>query len=469
MWTLDEVLTGSGGSLQGHSERQKTLDGFSIDTRTLAPKALFIALSGPHFDGHDYVEEAFRKKGIGALVSRAAFAERKARWRPLLKTFSFILVVDPLAALQALAAWHRLRFTLPLIGITGSNGKTTTKEMCASILEQRGPALKTEGNLNNHIGLPLTLLGLEKRHTAATIEMGINNKGEMKALCDIAKPTLGLISNIGAAHLEGLGDLEGVAKEKTVLFEAVKKTGTAVINRDDPFLKACENRFPKHWTFGLDPGADLCAEDLVDSPAGIQFKIRRRRTGDASRRITLPLPGRHQVLNALGASAVASALGWALEEIQAGLERFRPPAQRMEIIKRQGLTLLFDVYNANPDSMKAALKVLAAYPPDRGERIAVLGEMLELGPNTKSAHLDMGRTLAELGIDRLIAVGPSAEATAEGARQSGMPEQALSSHPDLRSAATALRPFLKKGVTLLLKGSRGMRMEKLMEALPDVL
>ncbi len=469
MWIIEEVLLGSGGTLQGNLNFNRALGGFSIDTRTIAPKELFIALSGPRFDGHDYVENAFRKKAIGALVSRAAFRQREHQWGPLRERFSFILVDEPLAALQKLAGWHRARFTLPLIGITGSNGKTTTKEMTATILEQRGPVLKNEGNFNNHIGLPLTLLNLERSHQAAVVEMGINQKGEMKLLCDIAKPTVGLITNIGAAHLEGLSNLEGVAKEKTVLFKSLGTNGSAAINRDDRFLKPWTTRVKNPWTFGFDPKADLCAEARVEDGIRAQFTLQRKRPKKESTVIKLPIPGRHQMSNALGAATVATSLGFDLDEIREGLTHFSPPKQRMEIIKRQGLTLIFDAYNANPDSMKAALKLLARYPKHQGPRIAVLGEMLELGGTTHAAHLELGRTLAELGIDRLIAVGPSADATVEGARTGGLSEKALSSQPDLSAAAAELKPMLKKGVTLLIKGSRGMRMETLLETLSDVL
>lgn len=468
MWTVAELLEGSGGVLQGNLPTDVEFSGFSIDSRSVRPNDFFIALNGPRFDGHDYVERVVQKKGIGAIVSRARYLENKEHWRRFIDTFHFIVVEDTLAALQALAAWHRSRFSLPLIGITGSNGKTTTKEMTASILQQQGAVLKSEGNLNNHIGLPLSLLRLHKQHQWAVLEMGINQRGEMTRLCHMAKPTTALITNIGQAHLEGLGDLEGVGKEKGLLFESLDDSGTAVINHDDPILKRWETRLPHCWTFGFDFKADITAAHVVDEVDGVRFKLRRNRLGDESE-IKLMAPGRHQVMNALAASAVASSQGICINKITEGLVRFHPLAKRTEILKLKGITILFDVYNANPDSMKAALKWLVSYPKGRGSRVALLGEMLELGSFTESAHFELGRTLACIGIDRLIAVGASAEIVAAGARQEGMAHEAMTCRRDMDVLRKTFGTLLKQNDVVLVKGSRMMRMERVLEALPDVL
>ncbi|MFQ5779565.1 MAG: UDP-N-acetylmuramoyl-tripeptide--D-alanyl-D-alanine ligase [Nitrospiria bacterium] len=471
MWTIKEVLQGSGGKGEGVSSRdvpKGRLRGFSIDSRTIRPDELFVALQGPRYDGHDFVNDALQKGGAGAIVSHAAFRRRGEAWRPLLKRHFFIRVDDPLEALQSTACWHRSRFRIPLVGVTGSNGKTTTKEMIAAILMRRGPVLKNEGNLNNQIGLPLSLLRLEEGDRAAVLEMGISQKGEMSRLCEIARPTLGLVTNIGPAHLAFLGDLEGVAREKGVLFQAVRSEGTAVINRDDPLLRPWERRLAKKWTFGLDASADLTASDLKVCAGGITFSLHVNREGGGARGVTLSTVGRHQVVNALAAAAVASALGLGLNDIGEGLERFRPPAKRGEVLNVKGIHILFDAYNANPASVKAGLEMLVSYLPGGGvkrfRKVALLGDMLELGAFAESAHLDIGRWAAETGVDRLIVVGEWAEKTAEGARQGGLPADGISIHPDLESVKMFIRKEVQAGDCLLIKGSRGMKMERLLTA-----
>ncbi|WDT78842.1 MAG: Mur ligase family protein [Candidatus Manganitrophus sp.] len=258
MWSVEEITIGSGGERRGNASVEVT--GVSIDTRTLRPGDLFVAVKGPRFDGHDFVAQALEQGASGAIVSRPEFQAREEAWGPLLDRHFLTLVDDPLTALQALATWHRMRFDVPLIGVTGSNGKTTTKEMMAAILSRRGPVLKTEGNLNNHLGLPLSLLRLDAGHRAAVLEIGISLKGEMRRLCEIARPTVGLITNIGPAHLEFLGSIEGVAEEKGSLFEAVRSDGTAIINLNDPHLAPWENRFSNNLgNKAPRPEMDLCA------------------------------------------------------------------------------------------------------------------------------------------------------------------------------------------------------------------
>ncbi|NKE70395.1 UDP-N-acetylmuramoyl-tripeptide--D-alanyl-D-alanine ligase [Candidatus Manganitrophus noduliformans] len=459
VWSVEEITIGSGGERRGNASAEVT--GVSIDTRTLRPGDLFVAVKGPRFDGHDFVAQALEQGASGAVVSRHGFQAREGAWRPLLDRHFLILVEDPLTALQSLAAWHRTRFDLPLIGVTGSNGKTTTKEMIAAILSRRGPVLKTEGNLNNHLGLPLSLLRLDASHRAAVLEIGISLKGEMRCLCEIARPTVGLITNIGPAHLEFLGSIEGVAEEKGSLFEAVRPDGTAIINLDDPHLAPWEKRLSVKWTFALDAPADVTATEIRPEGAGIGFLLTLRRTGEAGR-VHLATSGRHQVANALGAAAVACALGYRLEEIRDGLADFRPVALRAEVLEAEGKTLLLDAYNANPASIKAAIEMLAAFPRREGgssRKIALLGDMLELGTFSESAHRGVGEAAAQNGIDLLIAVGRWAGAVAEGARQAGMAGEKISAYADLPSLQKEFLSYLRKGDVLLIKGSRGMRME----------
>lgn len=435
----------------------------SIDSRTIEADDLFIALHGSRFDGHDFVAAAFDRGAAGAVVSRAQFHKRKTDWSRFFPGRFFVLVEDPLSALQAMAAWHRRRFRFPVIGITGSNGKTTTKEMTAAILGRRGPVLKTEGNLNNHIGLPLSLLRLEEGQTAAVVEMGISHPGEMKTLSEIARPTVGLITNIGPAHLEFLGDLAGVAKEKGALIESLGE-GTAVLNLDDPYLRPWEKKVSRGWTYAIDRPADLTAEEIRQGPDGMTFILRFRETGEGGP-VHLPTIGRHQVSNALAAAAVARALGFSLGEIREGLSLFQPVALRTEVFERKGITILMDAYNANPGSMKAALQMLAGFSPAGKRKVALLGDMLELGSVAPSAHYDIGKAAAECGVQRLIAVGRWSERTGAGAKEAGMPSDAVSAYPDFDSVQQTLPAEIGQGDVVLVKGSRGMRLERVLPLL----
>lgn len=475
MWTIEEILQGSGGRIRGGGTDElsiRTLRGFSIDTRTIRRDDVFIAIQGPHFDGHDFVADAFRKEGAVALVSQAAFRQREAEWSLLRRKHFFVVVEDTLQALQATARWHRRRFNIPLIGITGSNGKTTTKEMIADILSRRGTVLKNEGNLNNHIGLPLSLLRLQEGDCAAVLEIGISRKDEMKELCDIAAPTVGLITNIGPAHLAGLGNLEGVAREKGRLFQSIGRSGgTAIINSDDPFLNPWTEKLSSFWSFGLAPSADVSVTDLEEKGGGMTFNLHLNRDGHRKQGVTLSATGRHQVMNALAAAAASAVLGVGLNDICEGLGAFRPPENRGEVIKLKGLHVLFDAYNANPASVRAGLEMLTSYRPGvevgakQGRKLAILGDMFELGDITESAHFDVGRWAAEMGLDGLITVGEWAEKMAEGARQEGLPEACISIHRDLASVQIFMRKAFRKGDCILIKGSRGMKMEILLDAL----
>lgn len=472
MWTIQEILEGCKGTPAGEPSVDRPagqVGGFSIDSRTIRPGELFVALHGPRFDGHDFVDAALQRGAAGAVVARREFQARRGRWASLSDRALFVLVDDPLAALQSMASWHRERFRPPLIGVTGSNGKSTTKEMIASILAGRGPVLKNEGNLNNHIGLPLSLLRLGKEHHAAVVEIGISQKGEMKRLCEMARPTVGVVTNVGPAHLEFLGDLAGVAEEKGKMFESVRNGGIAVINRDDPYLQPWEERLGDKWTFGLNAPADVTAGDLSQESGRIRFMLRIDRRGGERAEITLSTFGVHQVYNALAAAAASAALGFGLNEIREGLAQFRPMALRSELLEAKGVHILLDAYNANPASMKASLEMLASYRPagggGEGRKIALLGDMLELGAAAAPAHFEIGRRAAEVGIDLLIVTGDWAEKTAEGARRGGMTAEAVSIHPDLESVRGFLREKIKTGDCILIKGSRGMKMERALAGL----
>jgi UDP-N-acetylmuramoyl-tripeptide--D-alanyl-D-alanine ligase len=382
-----------------------------------------------------------------------------------------IVVEDPLAGLQSLARWRRSGFAGPLVGITGSNGKTTTKEMLAKILERRGPVLKSQGNFNNAIGLPLSLLRLSDTDQMAVLEMGISQPGEMRVLTEIAKPTVGIITNIGASHLEFLKTLDGVAAEKQVLFESIPPQGAVMINRDDPYLASWKGS-ASQWTYAIDRDADLIATDIQSDIQGTTFTLQLRRGsgGGGKQRIILSLFGRHHVYNAMAASAAALSLGYEFSDIREGLRLVRPLSLRGEIIEAGGATIFLDVYNANPGSVKGALETLAslvrpggnAAPlPVSGRKVALLGDMLELGEATESAHQEVGRMAAQYRIDRLIAVGKFSAWVAQGARKEGMAKEAISTYETLDQIDLARE--VRSGDWVLIKGSRGMKMERLLD------
>jgi len=449
--TFEQLL----GRLQ-HME----IKGVSIDSRTVKEGELFIALKGDRFDGHDFVPDAIRRGAWGALVERSALEERYAAMSGLTNV---IPVEDTLVSLQEMALMHRKKYLIPVVGITGSNGKTTTKEMLASILLHKGPVLKNEGNLNNHIGVPLTLLKLNARHHAAIIEMGMSGLGEIATLARIAMPSVGVITNIGPAHLEFLGSIDTVARAKAELLQGLRSNGTAVLNGDDRYFETLRGKFSgRTLSFGLDAKADVRADgirqgqdatDLVLHADGRSVKVRIRTAG------------RHNVYNALAAAAAAIALDQPLETVQYGLEDFRPVAMRSEIRDLKGITVIADCYNANPASMQAALEMLASLR--RGDRklIVVVGDMLELGEAGPEAHRAVGRSAAELGIDLLVTVGPLSVNAAEGALRAGMAKDQVVEAGTTTRAAAVLRERAHPGDTVLVKGSRGMKMEKILEEL----
>jgi UDP-N-acetylmuramoyl-tripeptide--D-alanyl-D-alanine ligase len=412
MFTIQEILKAIKGS---RIEGQGTIKNISTDTRTICSGDLFIPLKGPNFDGRKFIPEAIRK---GALV-----LETK----------------DGLKALQDLAAYHRGKFKIPVIGVTGSVGKTTTKDMIASVLSQEKKTLKNEENLNNEIGVPLTLLKLTKNHEAAAIEMAMQRLGEIEELARIARPTISVVTNIGEAHLKFLKNKRNVAKAKAEIFKYLKKDNNAVINQDDEYFEhlksRVEGRGTRVVTFGILEKADVTPKDL--------------------RGIKLPIPGEHNIYNALAAIAVAKILKAKRSSIKRGLESFRPSSKRMDIINLpDGTKIINDTYNANPQSMAAALKVLAAL---KGRKIAVLGDMLELGRTASAAHEKIGKLARELGIDILISVG-------EHSRKMKADFHCPSNQPSIQKLKRIVRP----GDQILIKASRGMRLEEVVEAIRKI-
>jgi UDP-N-acetylmuramoyl-tripeptide--D-alanyl-D-alanine ligase len=448
--TLTEVAAVTGGRLTpGGAGVAGPFMAVSTDTRTLESGALFVALRGPNFDGGEFVAAAAARGAIGALVSRSSAA-------PLTQ----IVVPDTLLALQKMAQAWRANFNIPVVGVAGSNGKTTTKEMIAAILSKAGACLSTRGNLNNHIGVPLTMMRLDQTHRSAVIEMGANRVGDVAELVTFVKPTVAIVTNAGAEHLEGFGDMDGVAKGEGEAVATLGAAGTAVINADDAYADYWRGvaRASKIVSFGVKFKADFVARDAVQTIEAGQFATRfTLLTPAGERQILLRAGGSHNLTNAVAAAAAASAAGATLDDIVGGLESFRAVAGRLQL--KAGMRnswIIDDSYNANPSSVRAGLDVLR----DVGGTIwLVLGDMAELGEHALQSHVEAGRYARDCGVKRLFAIGPessrAAEAFGAGAEW----------FPDADSLIRRLTAEVVGGVTLLIKGSRVNRLERVVQAL----
>ncbi len=433
------------------------IKGVSIDSRNIKEGELFIALKGDRFDGHDFVPEAIKKGAWGALVDRSVL-ENKYESFGVLK--NILPVEDTLYALQEMSFMHRKKYSIPVVGITGSNGKTTTKEMLAGIMKRKGPVLKNEGNLNNHIGVPLTLLKLEARHRAAVIEMGMSAVGEIDLLARLVRPDIGVITNVGPAHLEFLGTMDTVAEAKAEMLGNLKADGTAVFNADDRYFETLRKKWGgRVISFGIDAKADVSASDIRQDADYTDFTLT---TAGQKVNVRLRTVGRHNVYNALAAAAAAIAAGMTLDAVKNGLDDFAPVAMRSELKLVHGRTVLADYYNANPGSVKAALETLVSLRTGT-QSVAVLGDMLELGDATEEEHREIGRAVARLGVGVLITVGALSKYMLEGAYERGMPKNRLYSAGSHAEAANLLKKHSKNGDAVLIKGSRGMKMEKILE------
>jgi len=440
-----------GGKLNG------TIRGVSTDSRTVKAGNLFVALCGARYDGHEFVGAAFERGASGAVVSRnVSVAVDSEGSNP-----AVLLVKDTLVSLQVLARAWRERVGFPVLAITGSNGKTTTKEMPWAVLASRFRVLKTSGNYNNQIGLPLTLLGLSAEHQVAVVEMGTSAPGEIHRLCEIARPDVGILTNVSGAHLEFLKSLRGVQQAKAELLDHLSPQGVAILNRDDPLVMELAGRVKgKVMTFGLDPEAHVSALQVKDRGIeGSEF-ILKTRTGTCPAR--LAVPGLHNLPNALAAVAAGEVFQIPLQEAARALVSVRFPAMRMQVNRLPGgITLVNDAYNANPCSMEAALRTLAA-SRQGGKLYFVAGDMRELGEDSESYHRQVGRLAADLGIDVLVGIGEQIRWTLEeaGVRGGGKVAVHLCDHEE---AARLLQSRLRPGDTVLIKGSRGMAMERVAE------
>ncbi len=418
--------------------------GISTDSRNLDTGNLFFALQGPSFDGHDFLEQAGTQGAAAAAVHKSCDV-----------SLPLIEVEDTRLALGQLAGYWRNRFSLPVVAITGSSGKTTVRSMTAAILQCAGKTLSTRGNLNNDIGLPLTLSRLAEHHQFAVLEMGASHSGEIEYLAGIARPTIGVVTNAGAAHLEGFGDLDGVARAKGELFVVLGENDVAVINADDlhaPLWRELAGP-ARIVEFGFSPLADVRAdwEGAVD---GSDMQLH---SAQGVLELRLPLPGKHNVLNALAATAAALAAGVTLDAVREGLESLKPVAGRFNVIKlADGLTVIDDTYNANPESLQVALDVLAM---SDSECWLVLGDMAELGDTAADLHCDMGERVRAAGIDRLYGLGPltAGAVTAFDGAGGAFSEADVLIHE--------LQKEVHGNLTVLVKGSRAMHMEQFVEAL----
>ncbi len=440
-----EHLTGSPGTL---------VQRVCTDSRAVRPGDLFIALAGDKFDGHDFLKEALGKDAAAVVVNRQRL--------PTPSGLAVIAVADTRQALSRLAAEYRADFKLPTVAVGGSNGKTTTKEIIASVLRQRLSTLWSEASFNNDIGVPLTLLRIEPHHEAAVLEVGTNHPGELAPLVAMIRPRYGIITSIGREHLEFFGDISGVAEEEGWLAELLPADGKLFINADTPCADEIARRTKASVArVGFGAGCDWRITTVQCDERGVTFTVAAPRV-EFSGEYRVNLLGRHQALNATLAVALGGEMGLSAEEIRHGLVSCAPAKMRLQVTEKNGVRILNDAYNANADSMLAALQTLREFPC-AGRRIAVLGDMAELGEHSAEAHAEIGRKSAELGVSRLVAVGRMAAVTAQAAREAGL--QDVTECSDVAAAAAKVRDIVREGDVVLLKASRVTGLERVSEGL----
>ena len=447
--TLSDITRIFGFALDPEKDAPAT--GVSTDSRTIRNGMVFFALKGPRFDGRRFVAAAFEKGAIGAVVEAGGSGEDAPSGQAVL-----IPVPDPLKALQDLASVYRKLFSFPVIAVTGTNGKTTTKDMIAAVLQTRFRTAKTEGNLNNGIGVPLSVCAWDKSREMAVLEMGTNHFGEIRRLCEIARPTHGVLTNIGRAHLEFLGDLDGVAREKSELLRSLAEGGTAFLNGDDPRLAPMKSLAPRAVVYGFGDGCDTTGRIVKTEPAGATL------LEIEGRRFRIPVPGTYNASNALAAVAVGKEFGVPWDFMREALERFSPPDHRTRLIAAAGVRLLDDSYNANPSSVEQAVLMLKSMPSLK-RRAVVLGDMLELGERSEEEHRRIGALVADVRPNAFFCTGEAMAAAADEARNHGMRNVFhFASKPEL---SAALKGWVREGDGVLVKGSRGAAMEETVEAL----
>jgi len=457
---LQDVATWMGAELRlrDGDPPQELATGYSIDTRTLAPGDLFFAIRGERHDAHDFVAAALERGARAAVVSRSKVTDLL----DLARNHTLLIVDDPLIALQTLATAVRRHWNKHVIGITGSAGKTTTKEAVAEVLGARFRVLKSHGNLNNEFGMPLQLLKLEPEHEIAVVEMGMSHIGEIAALARIAHPDWGVVTNVGNAHAQNFPDgVAGIARAKYELVQSLPASGVAILNCDDPYVGQFGRDFHgRSIYFGIGPCADPRASHIEElGAAGVRFQVT---AGEEQATVTMALLGRHNIWNAMAAIAAGLELGIPLADCASAAGRLRPPDKRGEVLRIGDATVINDCYNSNPEALKSMIETLAAMPARR--RILVAGEMLELGSEAIVLHRACGRAAAEKGIDLVVGVRGNAQYIVEAAREAGALALFL---PSSLEAGEWLKAELRAGDAVLLKASRGVGLEQALRVLQE--
>ena len=448
------VLSACGGELV-KGARGASFGRVCTDSRQAQTGDLFVALRGGHFDGHDFLAEVATRGAAAVVVERGSKPAK-------LPACGVLVVDDTRQALMRLGATYRKDCELPFIAVGGSNGKTTTKELIAAVLRQKFATLWSEASFNNEVGVPLTLLRLDKTHQVAVLEVGTNHPGELAPLVRAIQPTFGVITNIGREHLEFFGDVAGVAEEEGRLAELLPADGRLFVNGDDEWSERIASRTQaKVVRVGLNEGSDWRARTVRPDTKGVKFRVDSGNP-ELSGDYRINLLGRHQVVNALLAIAVGAELRLSRTEIQSGLATCQPAKMRLQLYEAGGMRVLDDAYNANADSMRTALETLRELPC-KGRRVAVLGDMAELGAHSEAAHAEVGRRAAESGVGQLLAVGKMASVMAQNARGAGLSR--VMEFADVETATDALKKLLKPGDLILLKASRATRLERIAEAL----
>ena len=456
MFTIEEILESTGARLIKGDLRGR-VSGVSVDSRTIKPNELFVAIRGRRFDGHSFIPQA-RRRGAGAILFSQAFKGSSS--------IPLIGVKNTIRALGALACYYRMRFKIPVVAITGSNGKTTTKEMLTSILGRRFNVLCNPETQNNQIGVPLAILSLRQRHNLAVIEIGANHRGEIDRLSWIIKPTVGIITNIGPSHLEFFKTLKGVFEAKLELIRNLAKNGKLVINKDDRFLSQLNSTNLRTLTFGFNQSCNFYGQIIKRTEKETIFSLNRRH------RIVLKTLGRHNVYNALASIAVARSFGISYNEIKEALALFEALPMRMQMLDINNIKIINDCYNSNPGSLGCALDFLRdcsgghcrrQFSRNQRKKVVVCGDMMELGREAEKLHSNIGKRIAKSKIDFLITVGPLSRNVACGAYLAGMSQNSIRAFRNTAGVAEFLRGLIGRGDIVLIKGSRAMQMENVIK------
>lgn len=449
-----EIANALDGKLVNYKDNI-VIKGISTDSRKIKKGDLFIPIKGLNFDGHDFIGKAI---DLGASASLSQYDLNTS-------DFTYIIVEDTQIALMRLAQYYRSKFSIPAVAVTGSSGKTTTKEMIASVLGESFNVLKNQGNLNNTIGLPITVFGLERHHDICVFEMGMNHSGEIESLAAIVKPDIAVITNVGTAHIEFLGSRENILKAKKEIFKFFTHDNKAILNGDDDMLSTISSSMFQIIRYGINEKNDLYVQNIKQrGDEGMEFSLL---LNDNMENFFVPLIGIHNVYNALCAIAVGLTMNMEVERIKRGLAKFVPGKMRMEIFDTEdGIRVINDSYNANPDSTSAAIEVLKDMPC-KGRRILILGDMLELGDYSEAGHRKVGEKAAESKIDIIISIGEKAKDISKGALDKGMREEQIYHFMDNKTAISKLPSILLPGDTVLIKGSRIMKLEELADSLRE--